>query len=780
MPSKEHTRSNDKESAKQWLAKPATENLAQRQTNPALIIQRAKLDPGSLTPGDMLQLQHMIGNQAVGRLLAQTAQHQPTQKMSLAQRRGQALIANESAHVMQQGGGAVQRQSDLEEKEPLRGKFATDVMPTQPQTTSAPGENRTGMPDRLKAGLERLSGLDMSGVRVRYNSAKPAQLNALAYTQGQEIEVGPGQERHLPHEGWHVVQQMKRRIKPTMQAKGVAISDDPALEREADLMGEIAAAKQSSDSLPASQGRSETNAAGLSSQSVGPTGEMPIMRKLGFEYELGGITPKKNTNWTRFFAPTWGQLKKGEVIDDKGDYQITADLAARGSNNLEFITRPFDEKDPGEVVTLGAVANSIRDDIREITGKPLTTNVPLNQFNRISGSSSIYIYLAESNPAGQIQMTGGVDPLKLSGLMSGEELGAIPEGRISQEASARVMPLQKYYRIGVDGPAMGLVYGIALNAVRKLFAGVSPGGQETLAAAGALMAQLVIEHRQKASDVSTRLEMESGRFIAKTDYAMLLQLIDERLGEKIEWARFPKVVLSAAQQLVDIDFMQEHEGVASLTLNSPVFPPYYGVTGGISFTDLTIGQWVGTALPKGRKKETEEVYESFGYSGHFVERETGRMVPVGRDLLTKEHYPGSTKQRNELGAYGAYGSKTDPGEKVILEWRDLYAVHPNFLPDVMVALFKYYSDIGFSGLYPSVKQYIPAYRRLVEDMPSGQHKQDAVKYFNAALYLFKRSTKETYREAQSSLSLAQKYFDKAHDEVIEERMERDRAARYHK
>ena len=82
--------------------------------------------------------------------------------------------------------------------------------------------------------------MDLSGVRVHGNSSKPAQLNALAYTQGQDIHVGPGQEKHLPHEGWHAVQQMQGRVKPTLQAKGVSINDDAGLEREADVMGATA------------------------------------------------------------------------------------------------------------------------------------------------------------------------------------------------------------------------------------------------------------------------------------------------------------------------------------------------------------------------------------------------------------------------------------------------------------------------------------------------------------------------------------------------------------
>lgn len=104
--------------------------------------------------------------------------------------------------------------------------------------------NRTGMPDRLKAGLEGISGMDLSDVRVHYNSPKPAELQALAYAQGTDIHVGPGQEHHLPHEGWHAVQQLQGRVRPTMKAHGVAINDDAGLEKEADVMGAKAVQRQ--------------------------------------------------------------------------------------------------------------------------------------------------------------------------------------------------------------------------------------------------------------------------------------------------------------------------------------------------------------------------------------------------------------------------------------------------------------------------------------------------------------------------------------------------------
>ena len=99
-------------------------------------------------------------------------------------------------------------------------------------------EARGGLPAQLRAGMEALSGMDLSGVRVHRNSSQPAQLNALAYAQGDDIHLGPGQEEHLPHEAWHVVQQAQGRVQPTMQLKsGLAVNDEAGLEHEADVMG---------------------------------------------------------------------------------------------------------------------------------------------------------------------------------------------------------------------------------------------------------------------------------------------------------------------------------------------------------------------------------------------------------------------------------------------------------------------------------------------------------------------------------------------------------------
>jgi hypothetical protein len=108
-------------------------------------------------------------------------------------------------------------------------------MADKSQTAKA---NQTGLPHQLKSGIENLSGYAMDDVKVHYNSDKPAQLKAHAYAQGTDIHLASGQEKHLPHEAWHVVQQKQGRVKPTLQMKGkVKVNDDKGLEREADVMG---------------------------------------------------------------------------------------------------------------------------------------------------------------------------------------------------------------------------------------------------------------------------------------------------------------------------------------------------------------------------------------------------------------------------------------------------------------------------------------------------------------------------------------------------------------
>lgn len=147
------------------------------------------------------------------------------QRALSAQVNGSPRMAAQRKRLESPSGGASQRRQD------------THAQPLP----AAPAANRTGLPGQLKAGIEALSGFSMSDVRVHYNSSQPAQMQAHAYAQGSDIYMAPGQQQHLAHEAWHVVQQKQGRVRPTMNVQGKAVNDNRGLEAEADAMGAKAA-----------------------------------------------------------------------------------------------------------------------------------------------------------------------------------------------------------------------------------------------------------------------------------------------------------------------------------------------------------------------------------------------------------------------------------------------------------------------------------------------------------------------------------------------------------
>jgi hypothetical protein len=191
-----------------------------------------------------------------------------------------------------------------------------------------PKPNSTGMPDTLKTGLESYSGMDLSDVKVHYNSDKPSQLQALAYAQGNEIHLGPGQEKHLPHEGWHVVQQRQGRVNPTLQMKGgVYVNDNDDLEREADDMGVRAAMGHAPPSGPDVKHASTIK------------GSKAIQRKVGFEFQTyDSVTYYDKEDADRDLGRS--------VIGVGAGFSVTSDGGAT-KNEIEIITAAVEETSDG-------------------------------------------------------------------------------------------------------------------------------------------------------------------------------------------------------------------------------------------------------------------------------------------------------------------------------------------------------------------------------------------------------------------------------------------------
>lgn len=110
--------------------------------------------------------------------------------------------------------------------------------------SNAGRKNHTGIPIDMKTQYEKLSGFSFDDVRVHYNSDKPAQLQALAYTQGNQVFIGPGQETYLGHELGHVVQQKQGIVHPTKMINKIPVNDDPRLEAQCDTMINMAPTMQ--------------------------------------------------------------------------------------------------------------------------------------------------------------------------------------------------------------------------------------------------------------------------------------------------------------------------------------------------------------------------------------------------------------------------------------------------------------------------------------------------------------------------------------------------------
>lgn len=156
-------------------------------------------------------------------------------------RRGDAALAAGSNHTPTAQQHTIQNSPYLAAQ---RKKIAQCFGPAVAQPLQKT-ENKTGMSDTVKEGMETSFNTDFSDVRVHASSSKAPEVAALAYTQGSDIHFAPGQfsqdssagKQLLGHELAHVVQQREGRVQPTTEVGGMPVNDDVSLEKEADDHG---------------------------------------------------------------------------------------------------------------------------------------------------------------------------------------------------------------------------------------------------------------------------------------------------------------------------------------------------------------------------------------------------------------------------------------------------------------------------------------------------------------------------------------------------------------
>lgn len=136
-------------------------------------------------------------------------------------------------------------QKQVIEEEEMQMKDSRQSTPTN----GSPGGIKTKLPADVRKKMEGAFDTDFRNVNIRRDSRNAARMSALAYTSGNEIHFSPGQYRPstvkgqelIGHELTHVVQQRAGKVISGRQFSFGRVNNDPALEKEADVMGKKAA-----------------------------------------------------------------------------------------------------------------------------------------------------------------------------------------------------------------------------------------------------------------------------------------------------------------------------------------------------------------------------------------------------------------------------------------------------------------------------------------------------------------------------------------------------------
>ena len=176
------------------------------------------------------------------------------------------------------------------------------------------------LPLDLKNNVEKLSGEDMSDVKVTYDSSKPAQLKADAFAAGQNIHIAPGKEKSLPHEAWHVVQQKQNKVKPTSKLEnGEMINDNSDLEKEADSMGKKAIERNEEEDFNVKKSSAKEEIYQFKKSSKEKKKEVDKIKGSSGKKEDG----KEDGKFTRYNADTKEKAKKKEKGEVESKEKLT-------------------------------------------------------------------------------------------------------------------------------------------------------------------------------------------------------------------------------------------------------------------------------------------------------------------------------------------------------------------------------------------------------------------------------------------------------------------------
>ena len=328
-------------------------------------------------------------------------------------------------------------QGKLEDEELMQGKAEEEEL----QMKSGPeGEERrsdsigtkTVMPDDVRGKMENSFGTDFSNVNILQNSDKAANIGALAYTQGNDVHFAPGQynpgstkgQELLGHELTHIVQQREGRVRPTKQGKGLAVNDNPELEKEADVMGERAAQGKMADIAGIGSGvqmkgeeKESDDAPTLSSGldfaglyqgrrvyvSSTPEGWFPVLKNLSakvtykgksysvYEFYLKGFILSSNSNGKlnykgKYYSPPNNAEKTTflNAVFHKNSPIVMPDMV-RHSNPIDRVKVQYFDKEFMSFLAINQILI-----YEDLANKTQFIDTDADEFNKIDGIENIF------------------------------------------------------------------------------------------------------------------------------------------------------------------------------------------------------------------------------------------------------------------------------------------------------------------------------------------------------------------------------------------------------
>lgn len=484
------------------------------------------------------------------------------------------------------------------------------------------------------------------------------------------------------------------------------IEPPKGLEASIDSPLHAAVTVQKARGKPASAGRGEgipdplqTNLLNRTPAPLPTTADTPVQRLIGFEFELGALPTREllpqqeeSKREKEDIGPEARSHSKGEVLVGRAGYNVTADINANsGDSQIEFVTEEMDENGNGAQATLRGLGVRILKDILAILRAADDAGaqgefewVGLDKVEGFNGRPKDQVWPAArwKNMYGQLQMTGGVSLDKLDRLLSGSALGARPanpdivavnrkDPEEVKEATKQDL-LNNFYAQTNVNPETGLrtdkqlAYRTALAQVQALgafdrFWWGKAKAERHFASVVTLMAMTPISLRLGP----LRINELTGLLLAKTDFAKIVQLAAIASGGTLNQAQLRTALVNTINAHVD----PEHR----VNIASSVYPDDFNDKG-TTFTDLNIATWVQGVIPA--PSSWGYLWKSWGYE-------------PGVDRSTSANFEGTEEQRAGLRAFGTFGEKTDPGDKIILEFRNFGYLHAERLPYALPVLGEY-------------------------------------------------------------------------------------------